>query len=130
MQSILLVIFAVLIGGCAETDQTDQINKFITPQDAFTLMEENQNNPNFVIIDDRNTDAFNSGHIANATNIPWGADFADRVGKLDKNKIYLVYCPTGCGATSRTMKELGFREVYEIEGGFNAWRAEGLPIEK
>ena len=96
-------------------------------------MEENQNNPNLVIIDDRYTNAFDNGHIGNATNIPWvsdGAGFVDSVGKLDKNKIYLVYCQTGCGGTSRAMKELGFREVYEIAGGFNAWSAEGLRIQK
>lgn len=133
IESILLVIFAVLLWGPAGTTPTGQINKFVSPQDAFALMQENQNNPNFVIIDDRYPNVFNSGHIGNATNIPWGADetsFVDGVGKLDKNKIYLVYCETGCGEISRHMKGLGFREVYEIAGGFNAWSAAGLPIER
>lgn len=125
----LVAISAVIIGVLVQTDQTDRINRFISPEDAFTLIQENQNNPDFVIIDDRSTDAFNSGHIGNAINIQWGPDFANRVRDLDKNRIYLVYCRTGCGATSQKMKGLGFIEVYEIAGGLDAWRAAGLPIE-
>lgn len=129
--SVVLVALAVTIGVLVQTDRTGRINKFISPQAAYALIEENQDNPNFVIIDDRYTNVFDSGHIGNATNIPWeagGVGFADAVGKLDKDKVYLVYCQTGCGGTSRAMKELGFKEVYEIAGGFNAWSTEGLPI--
>ncbi|MCK5643697.1 MAG: rhodanese-like domain-containing protein [Gammaproteobacteria bacterium] len=139
MLSGLVVILTVIIVVLVQTDQRDQINngqvdngqiyRFMTPQDAVTLMEENQSNPNFFIIDDRPTNAFNSGHIGNATSIPWGPDFADRVSELDRSKIYLVYCSTGCGASSQVMNELGFREIYDIAGGLNAWEAEGLPIE-
>lgn len=144
MLSGLVVILTVIIVVLVQTDQTDQVNngqtnngqtnngqiyRFLAPQDGFAFIEENRNNPDFVIIDDRPTGAFNSGHIGNATSIPWGADFADRVGELDKNKSYLVYCSTGCGASSQVMNELGFREIYDITGGLNAWIAEGLPIE-
>ncbi|MFC1968873.1 rhodanese-like domain-containing protein [Chloroflexota bacterium] len=104
-------------------------DSFITPQEALNLIKEQQNNPNFVIIDDRAASEFESGHIADAINIPYKA-IKDNRDNLDRNKIYLVYCPTGCGATSRTMKQQGFREVYEIKGGFNAWKSEGLPVEK
>jgi rhodanese-related sulfurtransferase len=130
--SVLVVISAVIVGVLLQTDQpdqTDQINQFISPQDAFTLIQENQHNPDFAIIDDREPSAFNSGRIANATSAAWGPDFGAWAGDLDKDKTYLVYCSSGCGGTLRAMKELGFREVYEIAGGFNAWRAEGLPIE-
>lgn len=133
---ISLFLVAMLSSGCVGTESetpnqgaSGQIIKFITPEEAFDLIQENQNNPNFVIIDDRATAKFNSSHIENAISIPYGLDFADRLSKLDKNKIYLVYCPTGCGATSKTMKQLGFKEVYEIEGGLNAWMSQGLPIE-
>ena len=144
MLSGLVVILTVIIVVLVQTDQMDQVNngqtnngqanngqiyRFLAPRDAFAFIEENRNNPDFVTIDDRRTDAFNSGHIGNATSIPWGSDFADRVGELDKSKTYLVYCSTGCGASSQVMWELGFREVYDITGGLNAWIAEGLPIE-
>ena len=107
-----------------------KIIEAVSAREALTLVQDNQNNPDFVIIDVQATLKFDSGHIANAISIPNGPDFADRLDKLDKNKLYLGYCRTGCGKTSNTMKQLGFREVYEIEGGIQAWISQGFPIEK
>ena len=113
-----------------ETDEQTgpEIIEFVSAQEALTLILDNQNNPDFAIIDAQATGKFNSGHIANAISIPNGPDFADRLDKLDKNKIYLGYCREGCGKTSDTMKQLGFREVYEIEDGLQAWISQGFPI--
>jgi len=137
MLPVLLMLTATLSSGCTEEsgpqNQTEAPNQqagFFTPRKAFELIQINKTNPNFVVIDDRPQSEFNDGHIAGAVSVPNGPDFADRLGKLNKNKTYLVYCPTGCGATSRTMKQLGFKNVYEIEGGLQAWMAEGLPIQK
>lgn len=130
MLPVLLMLTTTLSSGCTETEAPNQQAGFVTPQEAFELIQRNKTNPNFVVIDDRLTSQFNDGHIQGAASIPYVSDFAGRLGKLDKNKTYLVYCPTRCGATSRTMKQLGFKDVYEIEGGLQAWMAEGLPIEK
>lgn len=111
----------------APQPERKQINKFISPQEAFTLIQKNQGNPYFVIIDDRQPGPFNSGHIAGAINIPI-SNFDAAVSSLDKNKIYLVYCPTGCGAGSSKMKDLGFKEVYDIKGGIEAWASAKLPL--
>ena len=113
-----------------ETDEQTGPNiiEAVSAQEALTLILDNQNNPDFAIIDAQPTGKFNSGHIANAISIPNGPDFADRLDKLDKNKIYLGYCREGCGKTSDTMKQLGFREVYEIEDGLQAWISQGFPI--
>jgi len=147
LQSIIFIILVVIASGCAATDQNnpltapqnqnstfaapdperEQINKFITPQEALTLIQQNQNNPYFVIIDDRAPGEFKSGHIAGAINIPF-SNFTASVSRLDKNKIYLVYCASGCGAGSGRMESLGFKEVYDIQGGISAWKSEGLPI--
>ncbi len=135
--STLMLLVAALSSGCSGTEggspsQTvvpGQRVEFITPQQASDLIEANQNNPNFIILDDRTTSKFDAGHIANATNMPYAADFNARLDSLDRDKIYLVYCNTGCGATSAAMRQLGFREVHEIEGGLDAWKSQGLPIE-
>jgi len=110
-----------------------QINENITPQEAFTLIQDNQGNPDFVIIDVRTPSAFDEGHIENAINIDYRSEtFREELDALEKNKIYLIYYSCACGGISRnalnTMKDLGFREVYNISGGSNKWKAEGLPI--
>ena len=129
--SVSLAIGVTLTGGCVG-DETATIED-ITPQEAFTLIQNNQNNPDFVIIDVRTPDEFGAEHIENATNIDFYSEsFQDMLNNLDKNKTYLVYCRSGgrSGSVLDIMAELNFKEVYNILGGINQWKAEGLPTVK
>ena len=129
--SVSLVIGVALTGGCV-LDETATIED-ITPQEAFTLIQNNQNNPDFVIIDVRTPAEFAEEHIANATNIDFHSeDFRNMLNTLDKNKIYLIYCAVGgrSGSALDIMAELNFKEVYNILGGINLWKAEGFPTVK
>ena len=134
----LLVIGVVLTGGCVGTEtitpnqktQT-QIIENITPQEAFTLIQDNENNPDFVILDVRTPEEFADGYIENAINLDYYSEtFRDDLNQLDKNKKYLIYCRSGnrSGKTLDTMVELNFREVYNMSGGILEWQAERLPI--
>ena len=127
--SVLLVTGVGLTGGCVQA----QIIEDITPQEAFTLIQENQNNPDFVIIDVRTPQEFADGYIENAINLDFHSEtFRDELNNLDKNKTFLVYCRSGVrsGNALDIMAELNFREAYNILGGINAWKAEGLPTTK
>ena len=129
--SASLVIGVALTGGCI-LDETATIED-ITPQEAFVLIQNNQNNPDFVIIDVRTPDEFDAGHIENATNIDFYSEaFRDELNKLDKNKTYLIYCRSGgrSGNALNIMAELDFTEAYNILGGINLWKTEGLPTVK
>jgi len=135
--TVLLVTGVVLTGGCAPAQETPtRIIENVTPQEAFTLIQENHNNPEFVILDVRTPEEFAEGHIGNAINIDYSSGtFRDKLNKLDKNKTYLVYCATGspgCGSigTSDIMAELNFREVYNMLGGIISWKTAGLPTTK
>ena len=108
-----------------------QITKDITPQEAFALIQNNQNNPDFVIIDVRTPQEFAEEHIENALNIDYYSEtFRDELNKLDKNKTYLVYCRSGSRSRNalNIMKEPNFREAYNILGGINQWKAEGFEL--
>jgi len=129
--SVSLVIGVALTGGCVR-DKTATIED-ITPQEAFTLIQNNQNNPDFVIIDVRTLEEFVGEHIENATNIDFYPEaFRDMLNTLDKNKTYLIYCKVGgrSGSALDIMAELNFKEAYNILGGINQWKAEGLPTVK
>ncbi len=129
--SVLLAIGVSLTGGCA-LDETATIED-ITPQEAFTLIQNNQNNPDFIIIDVRTPAEFAEEHIENATNINFYSEaFRDELNKLDKNKTYLIYCRSGgrSGSALDIMTELNFKEANNILGGINQWKAEGLPTVK
>lgn len=81
-------------------------------------------NDNPVIIDVRTADEYEAGHIDNAINLDFYSDnFADQLEKLDKHKPYSIYCRSGnrSGQTLLLMKELGFKDVANLSGGFTAW---------
>ena len=138
MLSVSLVLGATLTVGCASgetaTQQTPtRIIDSITPQDAFTLIQTNQNNPDFVIIDVRTPEEFADGYIENAIMIDYYTEtFQNELDKLDKNKTYLIYCRSGgrSGNVLDIMEELNFKKVRDISGGILTWNSEGLPITK
>ena len=129
---VALVIGVTLTSSCVTATITATIED-ISPQEAFTLIQNNQNNPDFVIIDVRTPGEFAGEHIENATNIDFYSEaFRDTLNNLDKNKTYLVYCAVGgrSGSALDIMAELNFKEAYNILGGINQWKAEGLSTVK
>ena len=134
---VLLVAGAVLTGGCVgeieAPPQPTQIIENITPQETFTLIQNNKNNPDFLIIDVRTREEFADGHIEDAINIDFRSEtFRDKLNNLDKNKTYLIYCRSGTrsGNALNVMEELNFQEVYNMSGGIIEWKAAGFPTTK
>jgi rhodanese-related sulfurtransferase len=105
----------------------------ISVQDAFTLIQQNKSNPDFVIIDVRTADEFNSGHLEGAVNIDfYSPDFKANLDKLERNKEYLIYCRTGIrgAAAIRIMLDIGFTMVRNMSGGIVQWNEAGYPTVK
>ena len=110
-----------------------QIIKDVTPQEAYSLIQENKTNPNFVILDVRTPREFAGGHIEGAINLDYNSSsFKDDLNALDKTKMYLVYCRTARRSRGALdmMRALEFREVYHMLGGIVGWTSEGLPTKK
>jgi rhodanese-related sulfurtransferase len=135
----------LLITGCSQTTVQTTSTPTITltsttttasfptidVPDAYNLIQQNIGNPNFIIIDVRTADEFNTGHIAGAINIDYtSAQFTADVSLLDKTKQYLVYCETGVrgAAATQIMVGLGFINVQNIAGGITAWIEDGYPV--
>lgn len=105
--------------------------KDINPQDAFKLIKDNIDNPNFVLLDVRTPGEFSKSHIEGAILLNYQSpDFKKKLRELDKNKTYLVYCRSGMRSSgcANTMKALGFQDVYNIIGGIMEWENQGLPL--
>jgi rhodanese-related sulfurtransferase len=86
-----------------------------------------------VILDIRTPEEFKSFHIAGAMNIDFhGSNFEQRISSLDKSKNYLVHCASG-GRSARSLQifqKHDFQSIYHLDGGINAWKNAGLPVEK
>jgi rhodanese-related sulfurtransferase len=135
--ALAAVIFSVL-AGCSSTSTITQTSPPVTRQeisvnDAHTLIEANQSDLTFVILDVRTPGEYADGHIENSVLVDFQAPaFRDEVARLDKGKTYLVYCRTGnrSAGASDVMVGLGFTDVYNMTGGITAWQAAGFPVVK
>ena len=135
-----LIIGVLLTSACIQTETNTtksetqiQTIKNITPEGAYILIKENKDNPNFTILDVRTPEEFLGEYMENAVNLDYYSDtFRNDLDKLDKNKTYLIYCRSGRRSENalNIMKELDFREVYNMLGGIIKWKSEGLPTTK
>ena len=91
------------------------------------------NRDNAVVIDVRDSKAFNEGHIIGSINVPV-ADVEAKMKKLVKYKNRPVITVGASGMQSATvgakLHAKGFTDVYHLNGGMPAWRRESLPITK
>ncbi|MDP3918407.1 MAG: rhodanese-like domain-containing protein [Nanoarchaeota archaeon] len=116
---LLLLLGILLMTSCTTND------KSISPTEAVALIEENTDNENFVILDVRTNEEFTSGHIDGAINLDYYSEtFSDDVSELDKDKNYLIYCRSGkrSQASFDIMEGLGFKNLYNMEGGIEAYQ--------
>jgi rhodanese-related sulfurtransferase len=89
--------------------------------------------PDVQLVDVRTPEEFNEGHIENAVNIDFMADdFDAKVVSLDKEKPVMVYCKSGgrSAKASARLKELGFKNITDLEGGISNWTSEDKPTVK
>lgn len=84
-----------------------------------------------VVVDLRNKETFDRGHIVNAKNIPYDELEAGKA-KIEKfkNKPVVAVCDAGSTSTRAVaaLRESGFVSAYTLKGGMNAWTEAGLPI--
>ncbi len=105
--------------------------KNVSPQDSASLIQENKNNPDFVILDVRTPAEFSQGRIKGSIQLDYRSDtFSTELQKLDKKKTYLIYCRSGnrSGRTLELMRNLNFQRVYNMRGGIQTWYSQGLPV--
>ena len=105
----------------------------VTSQEAFDLIQENQGNPGFIILDVRTASEYRAGHIEGALNTDVRlTSFREELERLSKTDTYLVYCRTG--NRSRTalcqMEKLGFSSTYHLSNGITEWVGAALPVSK
>jgi rhodanese-related sulfurtransferase len=103
-----------------------QQSKNIQTVDVKSFAEKLKSNKNPQLLDVRTPEEFNSEHIENATNVNWNSDdFITKSENYDKSKPIFVYCKVGGRSYQAATKlaELGFKEIYNLEGGIMKWNA-------
>lgn len=99
--------------------------------DSWDLKVGIEDGTNVIVIDARSPDAFSSGHIPGAINIPHRQMNPESTSHLDKSVLIVTYCDgIGCNASTKgalAMSNLGFN-VRELIGGLDWWKRDGHQI--
>ena len=128
----LLILASLLAVSLAQADGDSQDS--VTTIEANAAKDFVARHENAVIIDVRTPVEYEMSHITGSVNVNvQDESFEHMVVALDPNKTYIVHCTKNPvnGRSSRaleTLKSLGFKHLYSLEGGYVAWKDAELPL--
>lgn len=128
---LLLTLFGYIFLSSFLSNANAQTYQNITVTEAQTLIQQNEHNAIFTILDVRTPSEYNLRHLEGAFQRDfYDSDFADQLDVLNKERIYLIYCQSGnrSGQAFQIMQNLGFDHVYNMLGGISSWITNGLPV--
>jgi rhodanese-related sulfurtransferase len=86
-----------------------------------------------IVLDVRTPQEYADGHLRRSRLIDfYTIEFWKRVVTLPKDATIVVYCRSGRRSkdTETKLTEMGYLHVYNMLGGFDAWKRERRPYEK
>lgn len=126
IDNIWLIGLIAMSGGALFWRSYEQRGSSLSQFQATKMI----NNGNVAILDVRDADDFALAHLRDAKNIPH-RELTKRARELDRFKSKALIVVSKAGLQSARvipeLKKMGFKEVYNLEGGISAWAAQGLP---
>ncbi len=119
MKRIVCLLFALLLAftGCKAAESTYQQ---ITQQEAKAMMDTQE----VIVLDVREQDEFDAGHIPGAVLLPVGTITQDAAAAVipGLDSTVLVYCRSGNRSkkAAQALADLGYTSIYEF-GGISTW---------
>ncbi len=128
-QNYMLIGLAAVSGGMLVwTTVSDRVSGIpsVGPAEATRLM-----NDDALMLDVREEKEWTTGHIPRSKHIPL-SQLKERAGELEKYKDrpIVINCHSGSRSAHgcRTLKKLGFQQLYNLAGGISAWQQANLPV--
>lgn len=103
------------------TSMSAQEKKEVTADSVKIILAKEKG---WVVLDVRTPEEFSQGHVPGAININVHEEDAyNRIGKLDKDAKYIVYCRTRNRSNQAAdyMIKNGFKTVYQMTDGIVGW---------
>ena len=122
----LLLLLLTGCGGTASNDSSDSSYQQISQEEAKDMMD----SQDIIILDVREQDEYDSGHIPGAVLLPVGTIDEETAAEVipEKDSTVLVYCRSGnrSKTASSALVKLGYTNIYEFSG-INTWPYETEP---
>lgn len=116
-----LALLLIAITGIARASER------VSPDVAARMLDEGKT----FVLDVRTPEEYDRGHLAGSILIPIDR-LNSRLKELpaDKSRPVLVYCAVGgrSAKAARFLYKKGFKNVYDLEGGIEAWTSAGKPV--
>lgn len=116
----LLLLLLTGCGGTASNASSEDGYQQISQEEAKEMMD----TQDVIILDVREQDEYDSGHIPGAVLLPVGTIDEETAAEVisQKDSTVLVYCRSGnrSKTASSALVELGYTNIYEF-GGINTW---------
>lgn len=122
----LLLLLLTGCGGTASNASSESDYQQISQEEAKEMMD----TQDVIILDVREQDEYDSGHIPGAVLLPVGTIDEETAAEVipEKDSTVLVYCRSGnrSKTASSALAGLGYTNIYEF-GGINTWPYETEP---
>ena len=118
----VLLLSLFLLTGCSTQAETAAYQQ-ISQTEAMDLMKTEKD---YLILDVRTPEEYNTAHIKNAVNLPVDEINSSNLSLLpQKDQMILVYCRSGNRSkrASQSLADLGYTQILEF-GGINTWKGE------
>lgn len=117
----LLFSFLLLLTGCGAGGASEEKGyQQISQEEAKEMMDSQE----VLILDVREQDEYDSGHIPGAVLLPVGSITEESAAEVipEKDATVLVYCRSGnrSKTAAKALAELGYTGIYEF-GGITTW---------
>ena len=126
----LLLVLTLALVACGDTAVDESAYARVGVNDFASLLDAPPAE-DLTLIDLRTAEEIAAGYIDGAAQLDfYAADFEQRLESLPRDGHYLIYCNSGnrSGTTLRLMKDLGFEQVTELDGGIQAWISSEQPL--
>lgn len=128
-QNNLIIVFVAIASGVMLLlpNLLKGGGKAVGVQEAVQLANKNQG----IFLDVRSHDAFKTGSIPQARNVP-AADVPGKLTSLPKDKPIIVVCDQGRDSArmAGTLRKQGYTGAVALEGGLKGWLQAGMPLSK
>ena len=133
--TLLMVMLSMTIVACGDekTETTPEAQapasvQNVTVQQAYDVVSQNNG---AIFIDVREQSEWNQIHAVGATLIPLSVFDQQAPNQLPKDGEIYIICNSGnrSADASQRLINLGYENVYNIQGGTQAWVGAGLPTE-
>jgi phage shock protein E len=130
--ALAIMILAIALLAACGSSPAAQAGPSSLPENVSTSqVKALLGQPDVLILDVREQDEYDAGHIPGVKLIPSG-EVANRLDEIPKDKTVIVTCRSGNRSASATkyLREQGYTNVHNMEGGIIAWQGAGYPVEK